>query len=236
MQRHTMILWSKAKNEEFESIAKKGFQILQSLKEYGEELSPNYFTGYNKANCVEFDGTYETFKEALKRGVSKEGNNVFEDIGYSISFFSSLDDDKSSGISMHLGSCFPRIKNTLVVNISYSLDILQDIDVADRVFKVFKDCCKIFNPFWGCIANEVNKKRYSGYINNNLPTTVHWLNYWGIDTVNQVGEVKIQEAPICFKEKIGNGYLLRLKQFPINDFEEENVILQNNINNYFNLI
>lgn len=92
IQRHSIILWKKAerKDKDFEEIAKETYEVLKQFQECPQELRPNYLTAKTKKDIKEFDWNYENFRSMLKKGVNKEGENIFEDLGYSISFFSSL--------------------------------------------------------------------------------------------------------------------------------------------------
>jgi hypothetical protein len=44
IQRHLLILWANAVNEDFQVSLNKAHDLLLTLKEFGPELSPNYIT------------------------------------------------------------------------------------------------------------------------------------------------------------------------------------------------
>lgn len=235
LQRHSLILWANAANEDFQVSLNKAHDLLLALKEFGPELSPNYITAKKKKEAPNFDWSLETLQELLKKGVNKEGKTVFPDLGYSVSFFSSLKDDDSAGISMLVGASNSSITNNFIVNLPLSLPIYESPEVNKRLITVFKECVRIFSPFWACIGNGVNLRRYDGYWSDKLPTAIHWVNYFGSDVSKTFGEAKITSSPTYSKEKLHSGYLIVLKDGPINDEIEDDIKLQQRANSHFSL-
>lgn len=235
IQRHSFILWAKATNEDFKVSLNKVHELLLALKDFGPQLSPNYITAKRKKNALNFDWYIETLEELLKKGVNKEGKTIFPELGYRLSFFSSLKDDDSAGISILIGASNPIITNTFVVNLPLSSPIYGSYEVNKRLISLFKKCIVVFNPFWACIGNGVNIRRYDGYWADKLPTAIHWVNYFGNEVSKTFEETKIKSAPIYTKEKFHSGYLLVLKDEPINDEIEDDIKLQQKANKYFGL-
>lgn len=235
LQRHSLILWGKANNEDFQVNLKKVNDLLFVLKEFGPELSPNYLTAKRKKDAQNFDWCLKTLEQLLKKGINKEGKTPFPDLGYRVSFFSSLKDDDSAGISMLVGASNPNITNNFIVNLPLSLPIYDSPEVNKRLITVFKKCVEIFNPFWACIGNGVNLRRYDGYWGDKVPTAIHWVNYFGSEVSQTIGETKIMSSPTCTKNKVHSGYFLVLKDEPINDEVEDDIKLQQRANKYFRL-
>ncbi len=234
IQEHSIILWADAVKEDFHQSLNKAYKLLLALKEFGPELSPNYITAKRKKEAKKFDLSLDILKEQLKKGVNKEGNTVFPDLGYRISFFSSLKDDDSAGISISVGVSNPRFKNSFVVELPLSLPIYTSNEVRSKLVLLFKECITVFEPFWGCISNSVNIRRYDGYWGDKLPTTIHWVNYFGSQVSEELGESKILSSPYI-NEKFHSGALVLLKDEPINDEFEEDVKIQQKANIYFGL-
>lgn len=235
IQMHTMVLWSETRVEKFDVIVRRAFDTMQALKEFGIELSPNYLTVARKKNAKPFEWSFKAFEEVVKNGLNKEGKNVFQKLGYSFSFFSSLIEKESASINMTVGVTNSKFKNTLVVNLPQSLPIFNDSIVIEKLIRVFKDCTITFEPFWGCIANKANSRRFDGYLNDVLPTTTHWVNYWGKDIVNRLDVQKLEKEQTFLIENLGDGYFLKLKETPINNECTADILLQDKANNYFGL-
>lgn len=228
LQTYSMILWSKAKYEDFNITIDKSYRLLTTFKEYGPELSPNYLPAYLKKESKIFNLNYENLEELLKRRVNKKGNVIFSDLGYHIRFFSDLNDDNSAGISLIIGVSNPKFNNSLVVNFPISLNIFDE-DISNRLITLFKTCTQIINPFWGCIANSLSLRKLGleSHYENGKPTTIHWINFWNEDIIHNVSEDKIKNAPLFSFERIGDiGYILILKKTPIDINSEEDIRLQ----------
>ena len=125
VQRHSIILWRKAEKMEksFEQISKEAFEVLNIFQEYSQELRPNYLTAKTKKQVKEFDWNYKNFSEQLKTGINKENDRIFKELGYSISFFSSMDEKNSSAFSMTVGNKCAPFYNVLVVDLPLSYDL-----------------------------------------------------------------------------------------------------------------
>ena len=233
IQRHSIILWSRAADEEFKVTVDRAYSIIMALKEFGTELRPDYLTAMSKKNARLFDYSYETFEELICKGVNKEGKIIFADLGYSISFFSSKVEQNSAGIRMHIGTTNPKFKNTLVIALPQTCPLYTDAIFDARLIELFKKIADIFDPFWGCIGNGINIRRYDGYWGDKLPTATHWINYFGQSLIEQLSIKKIEKSPVYRTEKLSNGYLLQLEKAPIDDTDEEDIKIQTRANEYF---
>lgn len=235
LQVHKIILWAKAKDENFEDTVSKAYKTIQPLIEYGTEISPVYQTVSKKKDAKPFEWSFESFKELVKSSVNREGKNIFPDLGYTFSFFSSLNSKESAGISMSVGISNPKFKNTIIVNLPQSMNLYEDSLVAEKIVSVFKKCVNSFEPFWGCIVNEANTERFDGYFKDGLPITTHWVNYFDEELAQKVGKEKIINAPFFESERIRHGYFLRIDKSPINDEIAACVDIQTKFNNYLGL-
>lgn len=230
-----MLFWSKARTVDFEGTAMQAYNIMQALMEYGEELCPVYLTVSKKQDIAPFNWSYDSFVEILKKGVNKEGKNETSELGYSVNFFSSLIEKNSASISMTVGGTNPKFKNTLIISLPQSFSLYNDSSSLDKLEAVFRKCAALFNPDWAAIVNKVNSRRYNGYFNGDIPSTIHWLNYWGIDIIDRLEKRNLEQAPILLKEKLNDGYLLKLKRTPINDLVQEDIEIQCKANNNLGL-
>ena len=194
IQRHSIILWRKAEKEDksFEEISKEAYEVLNLFQYCSQELRPNYLTGKTKKDIKEFEWNYENFSEQLKKGVNKEDEVVFKELGYSISFFSSMDEKNSCTFSMTAGNKFEKINNVLIVDLPLSYNLYEK-ETADIISDLFGKLVQVYKPFWGCISNRALSRKYGKFLEGNLPTTVHWINYWSEDILGTIGMEKIQD-------------------------------------------
>lgn len=195
IQRHSIILWRQAEREDrsFEEISKEAYDVLDLFQYYPQELRPNYLSVKTKKDIKEFDWNYKNFSEQLKKGINKENEVIFKELGYSISFFSSMDEKNSCAFSMTAGNKFEKINNTLIVDLPLSFN-LYDKKMADIISGLFKKLVQVYKPFWGCISNRALSRKYGKFLEGNLPTTVHWINYWSEDIIRTIGMETIQNV------------------------------------------
>ena len=134
VQRHSIILWKKAEEEDkvFEEISAETYEVLKLFQDYPQKLRPNYLTAKTKKDIRRFDWNYENFSNELKKGINKEGQNTFENLGYTISFFSSMDEEDSCTFQMRAGNKNEKFFNTLIVNLPLSLN-LYDEKTAEEI-------------------------------------------------------------------------------------------------------
>lgn len=195
IQRHSIILWRKAEKEDksFEDISKEAYQVLSLFQYCPQELRPNYLTGKTRKDIKKFDWNYVNFSEQLKKRVNKEDKVVFKELGYSISFFSSMDEINSCTFSMTAGNRFEKINNVLIVDLPLSYNLFEK-ETADIISDLFAKLVQVYKPFWGCISNKAFSRKYGRLLEGNIPTTVHWMNYWSEDIIRAIGMDKIQNA------------------------------------------
>lgn len=194
IQRHSIILWKKAEEENkiFEEISAEAYEVFKLFHNYPQKLRPNYSTAKTKKNIRRFDWNYENFSNELKKGINKEGKNTFENLGYSISFFSSMDEEDSCTFQMRAGNKNEKFFNTLIVNLPLSLN-LYDEKMAGKISNLFEKLVQAYMPYWGCVSNKVLSRKYGQYLEENLPTTIHWINYWSEDITSAIGMEKIHK-------------------------------------------
>lgn len=194
LQRHAIILWRKAesKDKSFEELSKEAYDTLSIFQDYPQELRPNYLTVKLKKDIKEFDWNYENFYKVLKKGINREGETVFEDLGYSISFFSATDENASCSFLMSVGNKNDMFYNTLIIDLPFSWN-LYDVKAANIIRSLFEKLVQSYKPFWGCISNKALSRMYGRFLEGTMPTTVHWINYWSEDIVRTVGMEKIRK-------------------------------------------
>lgn len=193
VQRHSIILWKKAEKMDkgFEEISNEAYMVLDLFQDMPCELRPNYLTANTMKNIKEFDWNFENFTNILRTGVNKEGKNTFERLGYSISFFSSFDEEKSCTFSLSAGNKSERIYNALIIDLPLAFN-LYDKANAELIISLFRKLARLYIPYWGCVSNRELARKYGKFLEGSRPTTVHWMNYWSEEIVRAVGIDRIQ--------------------------------------------
>lgn len=230
IQRHSIILWKKADEREksFEAIAEEAFAVLNTFSHYPDEFKLKFLPANSEKEVKEFAWNYNNFKELLKSGVNKEGNTCFEDLGYSVSFFSSMNSMESCSVNVRVGNKNEKFTNTLIVNIPLSFNLYEEDD-AKICRKLFVELVNIFQPFWGCISNKVLARKYGKYLDGNLPATIHWMNYWTTDIINSVGLSKILDVVENNQGLEFNNGILKLRNAALNMANENDIFFHESI-------
>lgn len=236
MQPHSIILWAEPKKEAFEDLSVKCYNILNILKNFSPDLSPKYILDFETKKFKEYEFNINEIKKILKDNINKEGDKIFPELGYRIHFISHLNTANTTGISMTIGASFERITNTINIGIKDDFVLYDNHKVNFHLVKLFKNLIELYKPFWGCVSNDINSNRIEKFIKSNKPTTVHWLNFWGSKLLNELKINNWENAPIEEYEQIDDGYFIKLKKEPIDDENENDLLLQQNANRYFDLL
>jgi hypothetical protein len=238
LQTYTMILWAKAKQEDFETSLDKAYRLLIELKEFGNELGPNYLPARRKKDTKKYELNYDTLKELIKKeGVNTEGGKIFDDLGYHLQFFSSLKNKDSAGINITIGMSNTKFVNSFIVHLPLTLDIIDE-HTSERLITLFKKSVILFDPYWGSIVNSFTLDRLGieRYHDKEKPTSIHWVNFWDNATIEKIALERIQKAPLNFVEKIDDkGYILVLQKTPIDDNSEQDIEFQKEVNKILGL-
>lgn len=194
VQKHSIILWRKAEkaDKNFEEISKDAFSVLSIFQDYPHDLRPNYLTSKTVENIKQFNWNYENFSRILKEGSNREDEKIFEDLGYSVSFYSAVNALNSCGFQMRVGNKNDRFNNVLIIDLPLSLN-LYDKEIADMIKNLFIKLVLAYVPYWGCVSNKALSRKYGTYLEGNLPTTVHWMNYWSEDIARAVGIERLKK-------------------------------------------
>lgn len=222
---YTMILWAKANNNEIGTQAKQVFDILTTLSQV-PYLRPKYLTAYKKKDTTEFELTLDN----VEKLITKKRDKQFEELGSKISFFTSLNDNESVGISISIGVSKAKFQNTVVLDLNFDYKE-QSVKKFDELSEIFKKLVSVFAPFYGCITSRSNGSMFDTYYDktNNLPTSIFDINYWGVDIINNLPISEIQEKVFeCIE--MNRGYYIRLQKEPVNISNINHMKLQKDIN------
>ena len=222
---YTMILWAKANNNKIDTQTKQVFDILSTLSQVSY-LRPKYLTANRKKNTTEFELTLDN----VEKLITKKRDKQFEELGSKISFFTSLNDDESVGISISIGVSKAKFQNTIVLDLNFDYKE-QSVEKFDELSEVFKKLVSVFAPFYDCIKRRSNRSMFDTYYDkiNNSPTSIFDINYWGEDIVNDLPISEIRKKVFeCIE--INSGYYIRLQKEPINISNINHMKLQKDIN------
>ncbi|MDO3411191.1 hypothetical protein QWJ34_15605 [Saccharibacillus sp. CPCC 101409] len=229
-QSHSLIFWAKPKRESFDEAAERAYELMEVLMEYGETFYPKYQLN-EKYDKQPFQWELSTFKKALRQGINREGEIEFLDLGYSINFISSWEQQDRVSIQMTVGIQKPIFNNTFIIGLPSGLSLGSEPD-KERVESVFKRCIEVFRPEWAAVVNDWNKRR-KDQGSRNLSKRMHWMNYWSSERVQEIGEKRVREAPIFNVEQLHEGCLLKLQENPIDDERIEDLERQLAAKKYF---
>jgi hypothetical protein len=236
---YKMILWAEPKKETKEEQVQKIHDMLSVLIDFGEPFLPNYLPAKRKRDCKPFVLNYENIEKLLKKSKKYEELDERLGVGKTIGFFSSLNDDESSLISITIGNS-GLVGNSITLKFPTNFDFNQ-ANISDKLSNLFKELIKIFNPYWGCISGWFNCEQFGGYYDNNkgLPNAVFWINYWGENISNMLKVSKQVKKDRTHKfyeiEQYSNGYFLRLQEHPIDMNNKKQIHFQQEMNKIFKL-
>lgn len=117
-----------------------------------------------------------------------------------------MDEEDSCAFLMRAGNKNEKFFNTLIVNLPLSLN-LYDKETAKEISSLFEKLVQAYMPYWGCISNNVLSRKYEQFLAGNLPTTIHWINYWSEVIICAIEMKKLQKIidkypTISFKKGI----------------------------------
>lgn len=223
---YTMILWAKANDNKLDIQTNQVYRILTILNQISY-LKPRYYlTAYKKENIKEFELTLDNVKKMIIQKRDKQ----FTELGSKFSFFTSLDDEESVGISISTGVSKPGFQNNIVIELNTNYKE-RKIEEFERLADIFKKLVVVSKPFYGCIASASNYSLFSTYYNKNtnLPASIFDINYWGGEIINNLPIHRILDRVYEY-EKIGEGYYIRLQKDVIDTLNINHMELQKNIN------
>ena len=221
-----IILWARSNNDDLDLQVQKVFDVLTVLSKVNY-LNPKYLQVWRKKDAVEYNLTLEN----IKKLVIKNSDKQFPDLGSSVGFFTSLNDDEAVGIMVSVGNSNPRFFNSIVINIRSENDRIE-LSKYEEIVGVFKQLVNIFNPYFGCIMSSFNRKMYEGIFSNanNFPYTIYGVNYFNLDTIEKLKINKVVIDKLYEYEKIKDGYFIRLQKESIDTFNEEHIKFQQEVN------
>lgn len=219
-QVYSMIFWRYSEKDDvsFDNIARRIFKVLNVFKKhFPEKYQPNFCAVKNKSNAKLYDWNYNNFYDDLKRNVNQTKEMVFKELGYSLSFFSSLEDAESCGYMVHVGATSPNCLNTFAVNLSIDFDYFNK-ECYNILEKVFYKCVKEFKPFYACVYNsQINGGKFAKFKSDTVYdiTNIHWLNYCSPEIINKFNKDTLKKLSRQNKEFVFKNGFIKLQKKPL---------------------
>jgi hypothetical protein len=174
----------------------------------------------------------DSTKFQLERKVDRESLRLFNEFRSGISFFSSMDGDKSSKISIRLGSSKMGFPQTCIVDLPHDFSGLgaRRTDFVGLI----KQLIQVFEPYYGFVLTGNNIPSGTRYWGNDKPTYTHWINYYDAFTAEAVGGKVVQSLDGV--ERLGSGYLFMLQDEPLDVDNPQHMQRQREMNELLGLV
>ena len=189
-QSYSLIFWKRQMEDtDTRSLAKLVYEILEKLISYHSELYPQYLPARSKRNVNKFILCEEELVTLLDKGLNKERQYSL-DLGTTVAFFTSLDEEKSAKILFSIGYDSPLLDNSIVIDFPATMNEFIGKNTL-RLYTLFQDIVEIFQPYYAFVANSLNNHIFNhDWIDK--PCCVHWMNYFSRETVQLIGEKKFR--------------------------------------------
>ncbi len=234
-QWYTLVFWSKAvsDNVPFETIAIKAFHALDLFNKLPSEYRPNYLKVKRLRDAKPFSFTYENFYDELQKGINKEGKRVFGDLGYNVSFFSSLNKSSCVGYSIQVGCTNKRFINTFIIDFPVSFPA-NTSSYGKEIKEIFLKVIDLLDPFWAGFVNDAFPQDTGGFPKGEERkiTSVHWLNYWGKEMLNQLDRKKLAAISIKFPQVTYSKGFLQMQELALDINNDKDVAYKREIEKY----
>lgn len=219
-----LILWRKPVKKTPQALAEEAFALFSIFREAESDFCPNYPTVRRRRDAKPFAWDGESFRKALLGQPVNQGNAQLGELGYSISFFSSLEEKGSVGYRLHTGNRDPKFVDTFVVDIPEAAGSSR-LFSPETVEDTFRRCIAVFRPFWGCVDDRGPLE--GGYLTGDRkrPRSICWLNYWDAAMALRVGPLRIRRACGAVPEASWRDGVLRTGREPLSRTPERAEIL-----------
>lgn len=201
--KHCMLLWKKPSTKPLQTQFNCAFDVFSVIRTLCEEHSPHFYKANRKKALQPIEWSADTFMEALKKNPVNKGNQLLGELGYSISMYSSQTESESLSFSATIGNQAPQFYDTIIIN--FPDGFFDEFEHATEFVDVFKECTRIFQPYWGCIADTAYFKKEQGLLPSCMPSSVHWINFWSDSIFDGIGRKRIMSVFNQYDIVIKNG-------------------------------
>ena len=232
IQTFCMVFWCEPQSMTVSEMVNFSYSVMKTLRGYGDELNHKYLTVSKKSDIKEFELGKDNLRKVIEKSINKEGNRLFNDLSRRFGFFSSLDEEKSSGLSIAVGGTNPMFNNTVTVSLPY-VGFSGFSDRKEDFYQLFKSLTSIINPYFAFIYNNLNKQ-LSYEFWDEKPTYVHWMNYYSPNTMNKIGAQKIKSLENI--EFTSDGAFLKLFDEPLDVDNQSHLDKQREVSKLLDLL
>lgn len=88
------------------------------------------------------------------------------------------------------------------------MDFFDEFEHVTVFADVFKQCTRIFQPYWGCIADTAFFQKGQGLLPTCMPSSVHWINFWSDPIFDGIGRKRIMNVFSQYDIVIENGVFM----------------------------
>lgn len=103
-----------------------------------------------------------------------------------------MDEKKSCAFQMNTGNRNDKFYNTFVVSLPLSLNLYEK-GTADKIKHLFEKLVQMYMPFGGVYFKQSVISKIRKFFKRELPTTIHWMNYWSEGILCEIGMERIQK-------------------------------------------
>ena len=219
MERLTLLMWRKPsleKKHNATDVASEMLNIIEITRECIPEFSTFYIPASKKNGVKEAVLSKECIESLLHK--SEHNTVLIDKTGYTLSLFTSLDSLCSCSFLLHIGSGHTRLTDSVLIKFPLCWN-WQNSDVITRIEKLFMELVKLFCPYWGCVANLglTNEKKY---VVDEIPTTLHWLNFFSESALKKIGPKKLQAIHSIPNCRIIDSNIIKTSSYPTTTVEE----------------
>ena len=234
-QQYKMLLCREAEKSKisFADLARKTYKLMMLFNELlPMQYRPNYETTNKKCDAKIYDWSYEQFYNDLKKGINHTKDAVFEELGYSISFFSSLNNSECVGYILNVGATNNNVQNFLSVSFPPAFDYFKKSN-SSLLEDLFVKCVTVFGASYGKVANSCifDGKGTTFNLNGYKVEHLQWLNYFLPEKFNIEKQLK-SLTKLNHNIVYSNGFL-KLKDIAIDSTNTEDMDLVNKIDATF---
>lgn len=227
--RYKMIVWAKPKEELLIDQIDKSYRILNTFKKYGL-FDMLLLPASNARKVKEFSINQENIENMILHKQDKK----FPDLGSQLSFFTSLEQEKSLKIDFSVGRSNARFKNAMTISFPVMCTSLQII----KFIKLLQDLVDLYEAFYACITSNMNLKLYDDWFDNKsqIPKVVFWENYWGNEIVSKMELNEQMKKSVYNFEKVEGGCYIRLLDEPLDVSNPQHIEAQKKVNNLLKIM
>lgn len=214
IQTYTMVFWLNNKHRGADEISQIIYDLFGCLNCFDHRILPRYRTARSKRAAQEVETSIQHLRNMISADITrlKSPDNV-----YSISFFSSMDEDDSLGLTCAFGNLPTQSCNAIIMQLPISYETF--FPQTDQIYLLFQRLTDMLRPYYSFVKNNKDPLAVPLWnVQTNKPSSVHWINYYSMKTAEDIGMKCFKRIPQA--EFTPDGIYLRIFDKP---FDVENI-------------